>query len=137
MPKASAKAASTALLKAALIASLSTDAIAASGAAGCGAAAVGRMTGLRLVLTSPLTRMILPGLLTLGCAVCGALEIIAAGGLGCRIVARDGARLNPMSINSVIRAFRAVVEDPPKTVAMTRSCPRCADATRLYPAALV
>ena len=112
-----------------LVSIAATTASSEIGAAGCG-----RMTGRILVLISPLTRIVLPALPRTVAPedVDGrADDNIAAGGFGCRIRARDGARLKPMSINSVIFAFRAAVEAPPKTVAITRSWPRWADATRL------
>ena len=48
-----------------------------------------------------------------------------------------GARSKPMSSSSATRALRVAVERPPNTVAMMRTGPRSAEATRLKPAALV
>ena len=96
------------------------------GAAGC--AGSGRRMGRRL-LTTAVTARWRPD-----CATSGASN---RGGAGLVTGARDGALRNPMSSNSATFALRAAVDVPPKTVAMIRSWPRCADATRLNPAALV
>ena len=60
-----------------------------------------------------------------------------AGKPGVRTGARLGARANPISRSSITRAFRVAPERPPKTVAMIRTSPRRAEATRFQPAALV
>jgi hypothetical protein len=45
--------------------------------------------------------------------------------------ARAGAWAKPMSRRRDTRALRSAVEVPPKTVAMIRTSPRCAEAVRL------
>ena len=98
---------STASASAAAISSVFT---AKSNSSIVSAAPSGRATGRKLREIAPLTR-------TVFAPPSGA----AAGGCGRLIVARVGARLKPMSINSVIRLLRAAVDEPPNIVAMTRS----------------
>ena len=98
-----------------------------------------RIFGRKLRLTDPDTRTVLPApplvaAWPLPCTVSGSATATISGRFN---VARDGARLNPRFINSVTLTLRDAVDAPPKTVAMIRSCPRCADATRLNPAARV
>ena len=48
-----------------------------------------------------------------------------------------GARAKPISSNLTTRAFRAAEEVPPNIVAIMRSPPRSAEATKFEPAARV
>ena len=48
-----------------------------------------------------------------------------------------GVLLNPISNNSATRAFRDLHVLPPNTVAIIRLFPRCAEDTKLNPAAFV
>ena len=73
--------------------------------------------------------------------VAGALVATAAtvvrSGVGGSIRAVFGISAKPRSISRATSALRAPVEDPPISATITRLLPRCAEDTRLKPAALV
>ena len=59
------------------------------------------------------------------------------GGWGRTSRTRSGMRVKLLSSSSAITWLRCAVEVPPKTEAISRLLPRCAEAVRLKPAARV
>ncbi len=63
--------------------------------------------------------------------------MVVRSGVGGTILARAGILAKPTSISRSASALREAVDLPPSTATITRRSPRCAEETRLNPAARV